>query len=286
MENMLYHSAVPEATQATYGEFNNVDFVLNVGPGRSLMRNSVRLNGDVKITTDGTTRPAGGVYMDYAIGIHSVVESCQVSFGTSGTKENIQNYARWCKMGAIGTLYEDDYNNASQQVELRAVNEVCAGLLAQGEVTLGTTPVTDDMDFSMKPNCILNKMSGDHLPVEKSGEIRLTLNLARSMSALMGDNQGIRRLQFEFNDSTNKYVSYNENDLGGMIQRYIESFDNTGHQQMKLDTFRANNGFGVGQKFSGFTDLSNQRFGIQLTSDINNTKPMNIYMYFHSIVQA
>ena len=51
MENMLYHSAVPEATQATYGEFNNVDFVLNVGPGRSLMRNSVRLNGDVKINS-------------------------------------------------------------------------------------------------------------------------------------------------------------------------------------------------------------------------------------------
>tara|TARA_R110002012_G_scaffold2963_1_gene14121 strand:+ start:615 stop:1724 length:1110 start_codon:yes stop_codon:yes gene_type:complete len=369
MENMLYHSAVPEATQATYGEFNNVDFVLNVGPGRSLMRNSVRLNGNVLVTNDGTTRSAGGVYMDYAIGIHSVVESCQVSFGTSGTKENIQNYARWCKMGAIGTLYEDDYNNASQQVELRAVNEVCASLLAQGEVTLGTTPVTQDLDFSMKPNCILNKMSGDHLPVEKSGEIRLTLNLARNMSCLMGDNQGadatyalsnlhvsyhsvptqgdpmtkqttmrsvynikstilsgtanisaqvpamvdsvscsfqkqneenvnvfnnyacnmvqgIRRLQFEFNDSTNKYVSYNENDLGGMIQRYIESFDNTGHQQMKLDTFRANNGFGVGQKFAGFVDLSNQRLGLQLTSDINNTKPMNIYMYFHSIVQA
>ena len=60
---MLYHSAVPEATQATYGEFNNVDFVLNVGPGRSLMRNSVRLNGNVLVTTDGTARPAGGVYM-------------------------------------------------------------------------------------------------------------------------------------------------------------------------------------------------------------------------------
>jgi len=53
---MIYHSAVPEATQATYVEFNNVDFVLNVGEGRSLLRNSVRLCGEVEVTSDGTTR--------------------------------------------------------------------------------------------------------------------------------------------------------------------------------------------------------------------------------------
>jgi len=369
MDNMIYHSAVPEATQTSYIEYNNVDFVLNVGEGRSLMRNSVRLLGDILITKDGTTRSAGGVYLDHAIGIHGVVASCQTTFGLSGLKENIQNYARWTKMGAIGTIYEDDYNNASHQVELRAVNEAASSLLSKGEVTLGTTPQTNNLDFAMKPNCILNRMSGDHLPFEKSGEIRLTFNLARNMSALMGKNQGtastyslsnlhlsynsiptmgdpmskqismrsvynvkstilsgsanisaqvpatvdsvscsfqrqneenvnvfnnyacnmvqgIRRVQFEFNDSTNKYVAYNENDLTSMIHRYIDSFENTGHQQMKLDTFRANNGFGIGQKFAGFVDLSRQRFGVQLTSDVNNTKPMNIYMYFHSVVVA
>ena len=369
MDNMIYHSAVPEATQATYIEYNNVDFVLNVGPGRSLMKNSVRLCGNVEITSDGTTRSAGDVFFDHAIGIHATVSSCQTSFGNSGMKENIMNYARWVKMQAIGTIYEDDYNNASHQVELRAVNENVSGLLAQGEVTLSTTPVTDDMDFAMKPNCILSKMSGDHLPFEKSGEIRLTFNLARNMSALMGANQGnastyalknlhvsynsvptegdpmtkqttmrsvynvkstilsgsanisaqvpatvdsvscsfqrqidenvnvfnnyacsmvqgIRRVQFEFNDSTNKYVAYNENDLTSMIHRYIDSFENTGHNQMKLDTFRSNNGFGIGQKFAGFVDLSNQRFGVQLTSDVNNTRPMNLYLYFHSVVVA
>ncbi len=370
MDNMIYSSAVPEATQDTYTEFNNVDFVLNVGPGRSLLRNSIRLCGDVEITTDGTTRSDSKVYMDHAIGIHATVSSLQVSFGSSGIKQNIQNYARWVKMLAIGTIYEDDYNNASNQVELRAVNGISAGKLAKGElpVNSGTSP-QGDLDFAMKPVCILNSMSGDHLPFEKSGEIRLTFNLARNMSALMGANQGsgatyslknlhvtfqsvptmgdpmtkqtsmrsvynvkstiqsgtanisqqvpatvdavscsfqrqneenvnvfnnyscdmvqgIRRLQFEFNDSTNKYVSYNENDLGSMIERYIDSFDNTGHQQMKLDTFRTNNGFGIGQKFSGFVDLSNQRFGIQLTSDITNQKPMNLYSYFHSIVVA
>ena len=71
-----------------------------------------------------------------------------------------------------------------------------------------------------------------------------------------------------------------------MIQRYLESMSNEGHQQMKLDKFRGNNGFAIGQKFNGFVDLSKQRFGIQLTSDIDNTRPMNLYSYFHSIVLA
>lgn len=370
---MLFHSAVPESTQTTYVEYNNVDFVINVGAGRSLLANSVRLCGEVLITSDGTARPvaaANAVYMDPSIGIHSVVSSCQTTFSNSGMKENINNYARWVKMQSVGTQYMDDFNNASNQVELRAVNESCSALLAQGEVTLNSgTSFTDDLDFAMKPNCILNKMMGDNLPFEKSGEIRLTFNLARNQSALYGPGQGsgatyslknlhlsytsletdgdpmsksttmrsvynvkstilsqtanvsvqvpascdavscsfqrqnnenqntfnnyacdmvqnIRRLQFEFNDSTNKYISYNENDLGGMIQRYIESFENSGHNQMKLDKFRSNNGFGIGQKFSGFVNLANQRFGIQLTSDINNTKPMNLYSYFHSIVLA
>ena len=374
MDTMQYHSATPEATQATYVEYNNVDFVLNVGMGRSLMRNSVRLVGDVYVSKDGTPAPGGRsggkVYMDYGIGIHGVIESCQVTFGNSGTKENIQNYARWVKMQGAATFYEDDLMNASNQVELRGPTEIIASKYAKGEATLNSgTSIIDNLDFSMKPSCILNKMTGDHLPLEKSGEIRLTLNLARNMSALMGANQGqastyelsnlhvtyqsvatqgdpmktmtqmrsvynvkntilsnsanisaqvpavcdgvscsfqrqdkeninvannydlemvqgIRRLQFEFNDSTNKFITYEESDLNTMIHRYIDSFRNTGHNQMLLDTFRSNNGFGIGLHFAGFVDLSRQRFNIQLTSDVNNTKPMNIYSYFHSVVNA
>ena len=369
MNNMLYHSATPEATQATYVEYNNIDFVLNVGEGRSLMRNSVRINGEINITYDGTNNSTGNVYLDFRIGAHGVIDSCQTVFGSSGIKENIQNYARWVEMAAVGTLYEDDYLNASNQVELRAPNEQSAGILAQGEITRGTTPLTTDMDFSIKPVCILNKMNGDNLPFEKSGEIRLTINLARAMSALMGRNQGtasqytlknlhcsyhsvptqglwsstktsmrsvynvkstilsgsanisaqvpaicdavscsfqrqnrentnvfnnyqletvenINRVQFLFNDSTNKYVSYVMNDQNEMLHRYIDSFKNTGHNQVNGDCFRNNSGFGIGLDFKGFVDLSRQRFSVQLDSDVNNTKPMNMYSYFHSVISV
>ena len=379
MEGLVYHSAVPEATQASYSEFNNMDFVLNVGEGRSLMKNSVRLNADIEITTDGnaaTGRSNGKVYLDYRIGAHAIIESVQTVFGggmegMGGLKENLQNYGRWATMKSIGTLYEDDMLNASNQCELRAPNEDAASILSQGEITLGTTPVTQDQDFSLKPICILNNMMGDALPFEKSGEIRLTINLARNMSALMGSNQGntatyilrnphvsyhsipnkegvkwqdtktsmrsvynvkssvlsgsanisaqvpavcdavscsfqsqsnenvnitsnyncetvqgIKRVQFLFNDSTNKYVTYEISDQNDMLHRYIDSFGNTGHQQMTLDTFRTNGGFGIGLAFQGFVNLENQRFSIQMTSDINNTRPVNLYSYFHSLLSV
>ena len=194
MESTIqYHMSQPEAIQTSYVEFGNCDFVLNVGEGRSLVRNSVRLCGDMRITSDGVARATGQIYMDFRIGIHAMVDSVQTTFGGigGGVKENIQNYARWVAMQSVASLNEDDYLNASNLIELRAPNEKCVEAYADGEVTAQTTvPQTTDFDFAMKPVCILNKMTGDHLPFEKSGEIRLTVNLARNQSALMGALQG------------------------------------------------------------------------------------------------
>lgn len=372
MDNMLYLSAEPEARQSTYVENNNVDFILAVGNGRSLVRNSVRLNGRMKITSDGTNESTGDVYLDFRIGTHALISSIQTTFtggASPGLKESIQNYGRWCEMTAIATIQEDDYNNGLMQCELRAPNELCSSILAQGITTLSTNPQDQNIDFSCKPLFALNKMMGDHLPYEKSGDIRVTFDLARNMSALMGPNKGsqstyelvdlhvsyqsvptmgnpmdsqiamrsvynvkqavlsgsanivavcpsradavscsfqrqdrenvnvfnnyaceqvpgIKSLQFLFNDSTNKFVTYEQNDLNSMLKGYVDSFENTGHQQVSLDTLRNNAGFGVGQEFSGFVDLSNQRFSVQLVSDVNNTRPMNIYLYFHTIISA
>tara|TARA_R110000787_G_scaffold247661_1_gene353207 strand:- start:67 stop:1191 length:1125 start_codon:yes stop_codon:yes gene_type:complete len=371
--SIIYHSADPEALQTYYREYNNVDFVINVGEGRSLVRNSVRIVGDVKVDGTAGVRATGGVYFDNKIGIHAVIDSCQTTFNGigGGVKENIQNYARWVAQSAIASLNEDDYLNASQQVELRTTTAQGSENNALGNITAetGGTPVTSDIDFAFKPTCILNKMVGDHLPFEKSGEIRLTLNLARSIAALEGRSQvvasyyllsnlrcsyqsvstegnwsdtstsmrsvynvkssiqsgsanisaqvpaicdsvscsfqrqdtenviresnyscqkvpGITDLQFLFNDSTSKYITYQMKDENEMLKRYIDSFTNTGHNQVMLDTFRTNQGFGVGVDFTGFTDLSNQRFGVQLSSSILPTSPYNIYMYFHSLVQV
>ena len=369
--SIVFHSSDPEAIQTQYTAFDNCDFVINVGEGRSLVRNSVRLVGDLKINSAGVTRAAGQIYFDYRIGAHAMIDSLQVTFGGQGggVKQNTQNYARWVALTTAAEQSQADMLNASNQVELRGPNELTVERYSDGEVTGTTQSVTNNIDFALKPNCILNKMVGDHLPFEKSGEIRLTINLAKNQSALMGSLQGsganyeifglrclyqsvetavdpmststtmrnvhcvktsiqsatanisaqvpavadachvcfqrqdrenanifnnnqlcqvpnIRRVQFLWNDSTNKYISYEQNDQNTMLKGFIDSFQNTGHNMTFRDDFRTYDGFGLGQHFNGFIDLSKTRFGLQLTTDIDSSKPYNVYMFFSSIVTA
>ena len=374
--NIIYHTAQPQAIQdGGYVSYNNIDFVINPGENRSLMKNSVRLNGTIQINSATTTRvvAADRIFLDHKLGVHACIDSLQVSFGGSlsgeggGIRENIANYARYAEMLTVATNYEDDYLNASQSVELRCPTNDVSQLLSQGRTASDTSAIAvKDYDFSLKPHCILNSMAGDDVPLEKSGEIRLVINLARDIAALMGADQtssanytlrdlhvsfrsvptdglwsskttrmssvynvkssilsgqtnisaqvpavcqsvscsfqnqssenvagtnnnelntlqGITRVAFLFNDATNKYVTYQIDDQNEMLHRYIDSFKNTGHNQVMLDTFRTNGGFGVGLDFNGSVDLSNQRFAVQLDSAINASKPMNMYLYFHSV---
>ena len=39
-QTIIYHQVEPQATQDAYREFDNVDFVINVGEGRRLLKNS------------------------------------------------------------------------------------------------------------------------------------------------------------------------------------------------------------------------------------------------------
>ena len=49
MSDLNYHIANAVSKKDKYIEFDNVDFDLNVGEGRSLVKNSVRLLGDLKV---------------------------------------------------------------------------------------------------------------------------------------------------------------------------------------------------------------------------------------------
>jgi len=371
--NIVYHTADVEATQDFYVEYNNVDFILAVGPGRSLVQNSVRLIGDVRILDTSGAIPDDDVSLgfNHRIGTHAMIESCQTTFSglQGGIKENIQNYARWVYMSSTATLADTDYNTASLQCELRAPNQKISERYAEGNLTRGSVPIQTDLDFSLRPLCILNRMEGDHLPFEKSGDIRLTFNLARNIAALEGVDAGnqaqyqlrnlrlsynsvptvgtwsdtatsmrsvynikstllsgsanisaqvpavcdavscsfqrqsdenvnvvsnlkcnilpnIRNLQFQFNNSTSQYITYEMNDNNEMLHRYLDSFSHTGYNQVYLANFRDNQSFGVGLEFNGFIDLSQQTFGIQVSSDITNTDPYNMYNYFHSLIRV
>tara|TARA_R110001606_G_scaffold296996_2_gene444750 strand:+ start:1454 stop:2596 length:1143 start_codon:yes stop_codon:yes gene_type:complete len=192
-QTVLYHQVEPQATQDKYTAFDNVDFVINVGEGRRLLKNSVRVLGDLQINTTGSTRSVGNVGFDRVAGAHAFIDSCQVSSINQGLIENITNYGRWVSMAGHASYDRNDMVNSNLACELRASKQTITDFYGRGILTetdgSGVAVQTTDADFSIKPICALNRMSGDDLPSSKSGAITLTINLQRDRVVLMGDAQ-------------------------------------------------------------------------------------------------
>lgn len=369
MNGLIYHEKTPNTKKDFYNEFDTLDYDINVGEGRKLVKNSVRLLFDLRVLDNGA-RNATDIHFDKRCGGHAFISSVQTEFleGPSpGQKEAINNYARLVSMNDAATIMPEDYMNATQVMELKCYNNEVAIQYSKGRTTVNTgAKLTLDQDCVIKPFCVLNKMSGGDLPFTKSGVIRLSLNLASNRSALCGpalvqgqdsyqlrnprlhyqsvpdDNSGVQTImrsvynikssvqssfasitarvptiadsvsvsfqrqsreqavpfsnynceepvgieevQFLFNGSTSDYISYKIDSLGEMNQRYINSFVNTGSNQLCSDRFNSNQTFGVGVSFNGYVDLSNSNFTLQMKSKVDNTDPINCYLYFHSMV--
>jgi len=94
----------------------------------------------------------------------------------------------------------------------------------------------------------------------------------------------IQEVQYLFNDSTNTYVTYQLKSRSEWLGRYIESFIDTGNNNASLNHLKSNSSFGIGLAFRDQINLSNQKFNVQLTSDISSSQPYVMYLYFHSTV--
>lgn len=369
-QRVLYHSVQPQSVQNVYTQNNQVDFLISVGEGRSLVPNSVRVLADLRVlsdATDSTSRSASGRTIDPNLGGHALLDAVAVNMSSVGMVENIQHYARYVATDAVASLNELDMLNSSNQAELRAVNELCSTVYCQGiapTITTGTAQ-TLDADFSLKPLCCLNKMNTDvnGLAMAKSGMVRLQLTLARNADAIYGpladvntgyelrdlrctfksvaDNkaedvvtmglvnsfksnvlsgsatistnadamadsvsmnfiqnqhesvpvynsykleniQGLEQVEYIFNSQTNSLITFPITDRTEMLERFIDSMQNTSHNQVSIDKYRSNGSFCLGLPFDEPIDLRSNRFTLQLTSTVNQDFPVNCFMYFHS----
>ena len=189
-QRVLYHEVSPQSEKTTYTQFDQCSFLVSVGAGRSLLPQSVRVLGDIRVKRGADEFGNGGQCWDKNIGAGSFIDSISVQTQNQGLLENIQNYARYVAMDSCATLNELDMLNSINMCELKTVNELQALTLAKGiapSLTTGTAVIRDP-DFSVKPLCCVNKMSRD-LPFDKTGIVTLQLNLQRDMTALFGSAQ-------------------------------------------------------------------------------------------------
>ena len=114
--NIIYASATPENNNSDgFGEYSTIDFVINA-EGRKLLKNSVRIEGEVLVETSAGANPPiavdGSVNMriEPKIGSHTFFESWQVSLPQSkGVIQNAQEYPRYVNTIATASLSKNDY---------------------------------------------------------------------------------------------------------------------------------------------------------------------------------
>jgi hypothetical protein len=204
MDNVLYHIAHPEATKSTYTENDQLHFGLDFA-GRQIILNSVRLEGEVKVYSTGTTdlTDPSDASFDCKVGAHSIIRTCVTSFQNQGLIENIIEYPRLVKMKAEASKSANDMLQSNYVCELRAptkdINELMVrrknpkafnGAVQGANVgDLGALPAAAIVypDFSIVPHiCINQAVAGSRMSSRTSGSIRLSIILERSMGVLYG----------------------------------------------------------------------------------------------------
>tara|TARA_R110000796_G_scaffold95170_2_gene200305 strand:+ start:2835 stop:4010 length:1176 start_codon:yes stop_codon:yes gene_type:complete len=197
--NLIYHIVTPENDRSGstasdgFPEFSMIDFVMNF-PDRKLVNNSIRLVGDVIVgstMTNNTEFATNNVFTDNLVGASSFIDSIQTSVDSVGQIENILEYSKYVKCKNMVNTSPSDLFKASSICELKAPNQSHAKLALKGvNATKADDNRTDNANFSIKPDICLNSMFGDNgdntLSYRKSGQIRISVRLARALGSVFG----------------------------------------------------------------------------------------------------
>tara|TARA_R110001592_G_scaffold118937_2_gene321585 strand:+ start:4426 stop:5559 length:1134 start_codon:yes stop_codon:yes gene_type:complete len=369
-------SVIPENYADTYSQNDNIDFVLSF-PNEVLNLGSVRLEGELVVVNgnpqeylNSDANKVLDICLDPLVGAHSLCESIQTEV-LGSIIENCSGLPRFHKMRMAATIDATDTNNAQYACELKAPFRTMTNRLLRGEVPITqlTDVLRENPDFSIKPDIALNSVPGQ-LPYRRSGDIRVSVNLARTAQIFHGQdvslgangvNYAIRdfrltyttypddgsmndpiqmrtkvlvkqsvnsrlannsskvpgivdavsvsfieqsnvnvpqvntlqlarppnveELMLNFNDSTNKAISFVIRDNVETIGLYLNSFGaNHSHNSMSVAKQNANNGFGIGLDFGAAIDMRMSKFSSQMISGVVGANAYTMSLYFHSSV--
>lgn len=199
VDAIRYHGVRPENKKDYYYEFDTVDFLMSA-QGRKFNGGSVRVIGEVEC--DYTVIPAvepitTKVCYDGFVGAHSWFDRVDTSFGMVGSIENIGDYPRYVAAKAQASLCKEDLFNAVYTCENRVPTDFMSNMMLKGMVDISLSDsetyaaasgFIKPLDFSVKLDFCLNNMIGDaQLPYAKTGDVKVSLTLARNLSVLFGN---------------------------------------------------------------------------------------------------
>ena len=283
-ENLTeYPRYVKMASAATSGidDMNNASHVCELKAPLAAMTNGV-LQGVVP-----ETQPTAPIRLnpDFSIRPMFAMNSGRgaIPYGRTGDVRFTLTCARVAAaLYGTGVDANVTYKLKDLRITFRSVPE------AMGE----SSPVTMKTKLNIKQSIqssfanVQSKIPAQVMAVSCSFQNQQEENTYKNNNLQLSKVPNLQQTQFLFNDSTNTLVSYLIKTNQEVIQRYIDSFMDTGRNTLSTQKLVNNDGFGLGLDMGQILDLSNQKFSIQLTSGIESSTPMVIYMYFHSFVEV
>ena len=184
----------------------------------------------------------------------------------------------------LGALYGASVDNA-YYYELRNSRMTFKSVPDDGNVS----PITMKTSLCLKNSLssAVNNLSSK-VPAICSAVSLSFLQQSRENQALFCNTDlvnppNVKKLTFLFNDAFNKFITYEIKDKVDMIDRGIDSMNSDGSNDCSLENVSANLSTILGLNWDSAVDLSDQKFNINIETDITNTNPFIMFSYFHSL---
>ena len=193
--SVLYHRIEPQLVKGSVGHdpLELLDFEL-VGANRKVVSGSVRFEGQVEVTQANVALGTEDIKFDCRAGVANFIESVTTSFSNVGQIESSNNYARLVAMNSNAKESSWDMVNSDKSVEMKSSDDTYSNaLLRKPDVitnAAGDNAYSHNPDFSHRLFTCLNRVSssdGDNsIPMNKTGAIRVSVQLARVYDSLHG----------------------------------------------------------------------------------------------------
>jgi len=145
-------------------------------------------------------------------------------------------------------------------------------------LSLKNSLLSSQANVASKVPAICDSVSISYLEQDREANPQYS-NVALSMPP------NFKRINYMFNDSFNNFYQYEIDNKVEMVQEGLNSMSvNGSNNNATLNLMSANNSFMTGIKWNSFLDLSNTKFNVNQSTDITNTYPYLMFLYFHSIV--
>lgn len=118
-----------------------------------------------------------------------------------------------------------------------------------------------------------------------SFQVQSKENTAKSNNLDLEKVPDLQELQFLFNDSTNQAITYLMRANSEVLYHFVDALGFTGRNQIAVENMNSNEGYGLGYRFDSPISLMNQKLSVQINSAISNSRPLIIYMFFHSVAE-